>query len=101
MAAAGILALFEELQQRIQLGGPQRARPADLLLVLGQVRWQTALAQDAHGSGTQFSQIKLLGLAMLHIIIPAGAAIARRQTHRFKATSSVAGPPVMAFIDIA
>src|SRR5438105_4563065 len=38
---------------------------------------------------------------MLQVIIPAGAAIARRQSYRFKAAASVTGPPVLAFIDIA
>ena len=77
MAAAGFLALFEEFQQRVQLGGPQRARPADLLFMLGQVRRQTPLAQDVYGPGTELAHIQLLGLPMLQVIIPTGAAIAR------------------------
>ena len=54
-----------------------------------------------HRSRTQFPQIKLLGVAVLEVIIPAGAAIAGGQTHRFKAASSIAGAPVFAFIHIA
>ena len=101
MAAALALELLKYFQQRVQLGRAQRARPADFLLMLGQVSWQTPLTQHAHRSGTQFPQVKLLGLAMLQVVVPAGTTVARRQPHRFKAASPIAGPPVLAFIDVA
>src|ERR1035438_336502 len=101
MAPAGVLELFKDFQQRVQLRRPQRARPADFLLVSSQVSRQAPLAQDAPCPGTEFPQIKLLRLAMLQVIIPAATAKAGGQSHRFKATSPVAGPPILALIDVA
>src|SRR5208337_4288024 len=101
MAAPLILELLKDLQDRAQLTGPQRAGPAHLLLVFRQVGGQPSLAQEPHRSWPQLPQIKLLGLIMREVIIPAGAAIAGRQAHRFEAASAVAGAPVFAFIDIA
>src|SRR5215208_2985472 len=83
------------------MGGPQRARPADFLLMLGQIGRQASLPQNAQGAGTQFPQIELLGLAVLLIIIPAGAPIASRQAHGLETASPVTGPPILALIDIA
>src|ERR1017187_8793457 len=97
MAPAAVLELLEEFQQRIQLTGPQGARPADFLLMPGQFGWQTPLAQQAHRSGTQFPQIKLLGLAMLQVVVPAGTPVAGGQSRRGKAAGPVASAPVLAF----
>src|SRR5208282_1845355 len=101
MAAAPVLALLKNFQQRSQMAGPQRARPADFVLLFGQIGRQPSLAQYAPGPGTQFPQIELLGLAMLQVIIPAGAAIAGGQAHRLKTASPVTGPPALALIDVA
>ncbi len=79
MAPPLVLELGKDLQQRAQMRGPQRARPADFLLMLGQIGRQAPLPQNAQRAGTQFPQIELFGLAVLLIIIPAGAAIAGRQ----------------------
>ena len=101
MTATLVFELPKHCQHGVEMAGPQRTGPADLLLVLRQVRGQSSLTQDPHRSRTQFPQIKLLGVAVLEIIIPAGAAIARSQAHRFKAAGSITGSPVFAFIDIA
>src|SRR5450631_1493087 len=101
MAAALVLELFKDLQQRTQVARSQRAGATDLVLMLGQVRRQTSLPQQAHRSGAQFPQIKLLGLAMLLIIVPAGAAVTGGPAYRLKTTGPIAGALVLALIDIA
>src|SRR6185369_17381999 len=98
MAPATVLELVEKFQQRVQMARSQRTRPADSLLMLGKVSRQPPLAQFAHRSGAQFPQIKLFGLAMLQVVVPAATSIAGGQSHRFKAASPVAGAPVLAFI---
>src|SRR5512140_3097369 len=101
MAAALVLELFKDLQQRTQLAGPQGAGAADLLFMLGQFGRQTALPQQTHGAGAQFPQIQLLGLATFLIIVPAGTAVTGGPARRLKATPPVAGALVLALVDIA
>src|SRR6266516_5313286 len=101
MAPTTVLELVEEFQQRVQLAGPQRTRSADFLFMLGQIGCQAPLTQYAHRPRAQFPKIKLLGLAMLQVVVPAGTAIAGGQSHRCKAARPIAGAPVLAFIDIA
>src|SRR5208283_4353987 len=98
MAPAAVLELLEEFQQRIQLTGPQRTGPADVLLMPGQFGWQTPLAQQAHRSGTQFPQIQLLGLDMLQVVVPAGTPVAGGQSRRDKTAGPIASAPVLAFV---
>lgn len=84
MAATLVFELPKHCQHGVEVAGPQGTGPADFLFVRRPVRRQPSLAQDADRSRTQFPQIKLLGLAVLEVIIPAGAALARSQAHRFK-----------------
>ncbi len=51
VAAAAVLALFKHFQQRAQLAPPQRARPADFLLLPGQVGGQATLVQNPIARG--------------------------------------------------
>jgi len=62
---------------------------------------QPSLTQNADGPWTQFPHVKLLGHAMLLIIIPAGATVTRSEAQRFKTTGPVTGAPILALIDVA
>jgi hypothetical protein len=84
MPASLVLELFKNFQQRAQVGGPQRTGTTDFLLMLGQIGRQSSLAQNTQGAGTQFPQIELFGLAMLLVIVAAGASIARGQPRRLE-----------------
>ena len=44
MTPARVLELFKDFQQGAELRCPQRTRPADFVLVRGQIRRQTPLA---------------------------------------------------------
>src|SRR5207244_8132658 len=100
VAAASVLELSENFQDRDQLGRSQGAGPADLLLMLSQVGRQPPVPQNTQGSGPQLSQIKLLGPTVLQVITAAGSAIARSQADRFKTAGPVAGPPVLSLINV-
>lgn len=99
VATAQVAQAAEAIEQRAQFACAPRAGAGDLLLMLRQGLRQPAAAQQSAGTGPQFAQVQLLGLAVPVVEIAAGAAVALGQTDGLEATGPVTSAAIARLID--